>query len=299
MDTTLPILLLRAPPLVRVALAAGLWILVLAFCLLSVAYLGAVAVMAVRRLRRGHDLDRLLLRRHLTRRRRWPARRLARLERRVVWGTLAGGMVDPSRGFIWLPDTVEVFLAPVDFHGLGTATKRLQRQILERLLTIAKHGPCQFRARPLVVFTEDLASRPGRPTLRFSYTEATEQADQPASQPGSPTLASNVRVLHHPYLRPVRPPGPPRHLQVGRQFLIGRLPSCTLVLDHPAVSRRHAIIYQQGGGWFITDAGSSNGTFVNLMPAVEPARLMDGDEIRLGETVTLRFELRPHRQRSS
>ena len=71
-----------------------------------------------------------------------------------------------------------------------------------------------------------------------------------------------------------------------------------LVLDHPTISRRHAIIYQRDKSWFIADAGSSNGTFVNLMPAVEPARLTDGDEIRLGETVTLRFELRPHRQRS-
>ena len=61
MDTTLPNLVLTAPSLVRVALAAALWILALAFCLLSVAYLGVAATMTVRRLRRGHDLDRLLL----------------------------------------------------------------------------------------------------------------------------------------------------------------------------------------------------------------------------------------------
>jgi pSer/pThr/pTyr-binding forkhead associated (FHA) protein len=65
------------------------------------------------------------------------------------------------------------------------------------------------------------------------------------------------------YLQPVRPPGPPRRLQLGRQFLIGRLASCDLVLDQPTISRRHAVIYQCDGSWFIADAGASTGTFVN------------------------------------
>ena len=81
--------------------------------------------------------------------------------------------------------------------------------------------------------------------------------------------ATNVRVLRHPYLRPMQPPGPPRRLHGGRPFLIGRLPSCNLVLDQPAISRRHAVIYQGDRGWYIAYAGSSNGTHVNLMPAVE------------------------------
>ena len=110
--------------------------------------------------------------------------------------------------------------------------------------------------------------------------------------------ATNVRVLRHPYLRPMQPPGPPRRLHGGRPFLIGRLPSCNLVLDQPAISRRHAVIYQGDRGWYIADAGSSNGAHVNLVPAVEPVRLIDGDEIRLGESVMLRFELRPQHRRS-
>jgi hypothetical protein len=297
MATALPILLGAASP-VRMTLVLALWIAVLVYCLIGLAYVAVLAVIAVRRLRRGQDLDRVLLRLRLLRWRRRPARHLGRLERRVVWGTLAGSIIDPSQRFMWLPDTLEVFLAPDDLHALGSATKRLQRQVLERLAAVATRNRCRFRARPIVVFSEDLTCRPGRPTLRLSFNEATEQAASPVEDPRDEAPATNVRVLRHPYLRPMQPPGPPRRLHGGRPFLIGRLPSCHLVLDQPAISRRHAVIYQGDRGWYIADAGSSNGTHVNLMPAVEPVRLIDGDEIRLGESVLLRFELRPQHRRS-
>ena len=51
------------------------------------------------------------------------------------------------------------------------------------------------------------------------------------------------------------------------------------------VSRLHAKIERKEGVFFIEDLGSSNGTFVNgrsLRPH-EPARIANGDEIRLGE----------------
>jgi hypothetical protein len=295
MASALPTLL-RLPPPVRLTLLLALWITVLVCCLICLAYLSVLIVIAIRRARRGYDLDRVLLRLRLLRRRQWPASRLGRLERRIVWGTLAGGIIDKRRRFVWLPDTVEIFLAPGDLHALGSAGRRLQRQVLERLMEVARHSPCRFRARPIVAFTEDPVGRPGRPTLRLGFTEATEQTRPPFDDRDDATRTSNVRVLRHPYLHPVRPLGPPRRLQPGRQFLIGRLGSCDLVLDQPAISRRHAVIYQRDGSWFIADGGSSNGTFVNLTPAVEPARLADGDEIRLGEAVTIRFELRPQRQ---
>jgi hypothetical protein len=295
MTSALPTLL-RLPSPIRLTLLLALWIAVLVGCLIGLAYLSVLVVITLRRARRGYDLDRVLLRLQLVRRSRWPASRLGRLERRIVWATLAGGIAHPTRRFLWLPDTVEILLAPGDLHALGRAGRRLQRQVLDRLVAVANHSPCRFRARPIVVLAEDPVARPGRPTLRLSFSEATEQTTPPFDDRGDDTRTSNVRVLRHPYLQPVRPPGPPRRLQLGRQFLIGRLASCDLVLDQPAISRRHAAIYQRDGSWFIADAGSSTGTFVNLMPAVEPARLVDGDEIRLGEVVTIRFELRPQRQ---
>lgn len=54
------------------------------------------------------------------------------------------------------------------------------------------------------------------------------------------------------------------------------------------VSRRHALIYSEGGEWRVTDEGSSNGTFVNET-RVTTSTLKPGDELRIGAT-RFRFE---------
>jgi len=48
------------------------------------------------------------------------------------------------------------------------------------------------------------------------------------------------------------------------------------------VSAHHAILDADANGWFLRDAGSRNGTFVNGRRVVE-TRLADGDRIRFGE----------------
>jgi pSer/pThr/pTyr-binding forkhead associated (FHA) protein len=51
--------------------------------------------------------------------------------------------------------------------------------------------------------------------------------------------------------------------------LIGRGLDCRVVLNDPLSSRVHAIIERREGSWFIRDAGSRNGTFVNGQKADE------------------------------
>ncbi|MCS7014485.1 MAG: SpoIIE family protein phosphatase [Gemmatales bacterium] len=67
-------------------------------------------------------------------------------------------------------------------------------------------------------------------------------------------------------------------------FVIGRNPSCNLVVPSPAVSREHAEVFRQGTGeYYIKDLGSRNKTLVNgraLEPQV-PVRLRDKDEVRI------------------
>ena len=48
------------------------------------------------------------------------------------------------------------------------------------------------------------------------------------------------------------------------------------------MSRKHAVVLERGGHWFIEDQGSLNGTFVNRR-RVESAQLSDGDEIQIGK----------------
>ena len=55
------------------------------------------------------------------------------------------------------------------------------------------------------------------------------------------------------------------------------------------VSRRHAQIHVQESDLFIRDLGSTNGTRLNgaLIPANQPMRLRDGDELELGQFRTV------------
>jgi hypothetical protein len=74
-----------------------------------------------------------------------------------------------------------------------------------------------------------------------------------------------------------------------RPISIGRAKSSNLLLDHPSVSRLHALVHSTPDGhWQITDRESSNGVKVNGT-AVKEAVLRPNDEITLGE-YRLRFE---------
>ena len=53
-------------------------------------------------------------------------------------------------------------------------------------------------------------------------------------------------------------------------------------LEDLTVSRKHAVIVQRDGGFFVEDQGSLNGTFVNRK-RVESAQLEDGDELQIGK----------------
>lgn len=88
----------------------------------------------------------------------------------------------------------------------------------------------------------------------------------------------------------------------GQELLVGRkdnqrgiYPDVDLGLDggyDAGVSRRHAIIAPQGGGFLIEDLASANGTFVNgrRLPAQTPTPVRSGDELKFG-TLILRFEI--------
>ena len=61
------------------------------------------------------------------------------------------------------------------------------------------------------------------------------------------------------------------------RFVIGRGRHCDLVIDSAKVSREHAAIVREDGGWSIEDLGSSNGTW-HQRERVAKRRIADGDE---------------------
>jgi hypothetical protein len=67
-----------------------------------------------------------------------------------------------------------------------------------------------------------------------------------------------------------------------KRFSIGRIPGNDLVIDDPSLSRRHSMIENFDGRPYLSDCGSSNGTFLNDTPVNAAAELHDGDELRFG-----------------
>ena len=71
-----------------------------------------------------------------------------------------------------------------------------------------------------------------------------------------------------------------------KHVLIGRLSTCDLVLDHPEVSRRHALIRQVNEQYLLEDLDSSNGTYLNDK-LIKQAELHEGDLIQISKFLLL------------
>ncbi|MFO8071085.1 MAG: FHA domain-containing protein [Polyangia bacterium] len=66
------------------------------------------------------------------------------------------------------------------------------------------------------------------------------------------------------------------------RFEIGRSNECSLVLDDPSVSRRHATVLNEDGKLFVEDLGSRNGVVVNGERIEGRHLLRDGDRLAIG-----------------
>ena len=77
---------------------------------------------------------------------------------------------------------------------------------------------------------------------------------------------------------------------LGERMVMGRHPSCQIVLDNAAVSRNHAQILESHGTYYLEDLRSRNGTLLNGSRIQGRTEIRDNDEIRVCEVV-LRFYL--------
>jgi len=86
-------------------------------------------------------------------------------------------------------------------------------------------------------------------------------------------------------------------VDVGKEFIldkneliVGREQTADIPISDPEISRRHARLFFQNGGYIIEDLGSTNGTFVNGQKISGPYLLRPGEVINFGEHVSVLFE---------
>lgn len=114
--------------------------------------------------------------------------------------------------------------------------------------------------------------------------EATLVVPRPPVPPrsGSPASAFVIRVVE-----------PGAHRARGQEFVVeggratlGRAPDSTVVLDERDVSRRHAIVEVDDGGFMVSDANSTGGVWVGDR-RISRERVAPGQRFRLGARVVL------------
>lgn len=74
------------------------------------------------------------------------------------------------------------------------------------------------------------------------------------------------------------------------ELFIGRDLNNDVVINDPEMSRRHARLIVQGGGFVLEDLGSTNGTFIKGQRLSGPYFLNPGDMITFGERINVQFE---------
>ncbi len=75
-----------------------------------------------------------------------------------------------------------------------------------------------------------------------------------------------------------------KRVRIVDEMTIGRERGNSIVIDDPLVSRVHCIVHRIRNSWYIEDAGSTNGTWINekkLLPG-KSIRLKPEDTIKLG-----------------
>jgi serine/threonine protein kinase len=187
----------------------------------------------------------------------------------VLYEMLTGALPFNSRSLPKLIDAI--------YRGEKQKPSALRPEIdqeLEEIVIKAMHPRMEQRydtAREFYEALEEFTARqPIAPTGR--HPVAAEPTPKPMPVPEIPKHWSLVHV---------KPETNEKHAISGDSVMVGRDRTCSIVLTHPAVSRRHARITVSGKEPLLEDLQSANGTYVNNT-RVERVVLKPGDIVRFG-----------------
>lgn len=67
------------------------------------------------------------------------------------------------------------------------------------------------------------------------------------------------------------------------EVIVGREKGCQYCMKDETISARHARLSYHNNQWWVEDLGSTNGTYLNLLPVTTPTVLVGGDTLMFGK----------------
>jgi eukaryotic-like serine/threonine-protein kinase len=201
----------------------------------------------------------------------------------VLYEMLTGVLPFNSRSLPKLIDAI--------YRGEKQAPSALRPDVdkeLEAIVLKAMHPRMDQRYETAREFFEALeeynARQPVAPTGRHPVADVDTR---------TPVAMEVPSAQLHWALVNVKPETNEKHPILGDSVMVGRDRTCSIVLSHPAVSRRHARITLSGPAPLLEDLQSANGTYVNNA-RIDRATLKPGDIVRFGADPACSYVLRDH-----
>jgi hypothetical protein len=205
---------------------------------------------------------------------------------------------------VYVPNEYTLYLCPGDREQFSSYEDSLLTELGDYLSEHARREGYALLSTPVVLIEEDEDLGVGE----FGIATRMVQPERPRTPTPPDVLPqarpSETRIYRPPVTEAVTPEAAEEHdlartpatVEIGGKrrelgdgaLVVGRSRDCDISVDDPNVSRRHAEIRHEEGGYWIVDLGSTNGVTVNG-ERVERARLEPDDEILLG-TTQVRFE---------
>jgi serine/threonine-protein kinase len=205
----------------------------------------------------------------------------------VLYEMLTGQLPFNSRSLPKLIDAI--------YRGEKQAPTAVRPEIgkeLEAIVLKAMHPRMDQRFESAREFFEALEEYNARQPLSHARPQPAFKSDtvQAVPHPKAAPAAASAKQWE---LVHVKPEVGEKFSIAGADVMVGRDRTCSIVLSHPAVSRRHARITLSGTTPILEDLKSANGTYVNNT-RVEKVSLKPGDVVRFGADPACSYVVRDH-----
>lgn len=188
----------------------------------------------------------------------------------------------------YAPSAYRITLSDSDYDRLAPLEPKLVEELEVFISQAAKQRGWSLTDAPRVSFGSNRRLSPGEfkieaePVSVGRAPAPDRAATQRRAQPRAPRPVSTGK----PTLVVLGDGGAAlRTVPISGRVRLGRQADNDIVLPDPGVSRHHAEVLEESGGWCkLRDLGSTNGTLVNGATVTEH-RLQDGDRFQLGNTL--------------